>query len=372
METEVLTVIDRLYAAGADRQAWTGLLEAIPDLAGAEAANLLVARPRAGKFTVISPRTDSDFIAAFFTDWWVHDPTYQRTLTAPVGEIVTLADTGREAFLKSPFHNEFWTRSGHGADRIRSNLIMTDEIQIGFGLMPHARDDRITGHMEHLTRAILPHMIRAVAINLRLHQLEIDRSIAAAGAGSGVLVVNSEARILHADAAAEALLARGTPLGARHGILTACKHRDNEDLHRLIRSCRSRASGYDLRGGSAEIRYPGSAPLKLAVLPVPSDHGGFALDVDANTRPAALVVLEDLAARHAARVERLRGTYGLTEKEAFVALECLRGGRRYEMAAALNLSESTVRTHLTRIYGKTGTRRKADLVSLLFRGEFSD
>lgn len=372
VETEILNVVERIYAAGTARSHWTDLLEEIPDLAGGEAANMLVVRPKTGTMTALSPRTEQGFIDAFFTDWWQHDPTYAHTLLAPVGQVVSLADTGRETFLRSPFHNEFWTTSGHGAELLRANLIMNRDIQVGFGLMPSARHDEITAHMRSLFMAILPHMIRSVEIQWRIQRLEMERSTAISGLGAGVLVVNSDARILRADAAAEAILARGSPLSARHGILTAREHRDSEDLHRLIRSCRPRTTGYSLRGGSAEIRYPDSAPLKLAVLPVPADHVGFALDIDANTRPAALVVLDDLAARAADRVERLRQAYGLTEKEAQVALECLKGGRRDEMAASLKLSDSTVRTHLTRIYGKTGTRRKADLVSLLYRGGFAD
>ena len=37
------------------------------------------------------------------------------------------------------------------------------------------------------------------------------------------------------------------------------------------------------------------------------------------------------------------------------------------LAARLGLSDSTVRTHLTRIYEKTRTARKAELIGLLFR-----
>ncbi|HCQ66001.1 MAG TPA: hypothetical protein DIU07_12995 [Rhodobacteraceae bacterium] len=106
VETEVHDVIERIYAAGSERTRWNDLFEAIPELSGGEAANMLVARPKTAAMTVLSPRTDATFVDAFFTEWWSHDPTHARTLSAPVGQGVTRADTGRESFLKSRFHNE--------------------------------------------------------------------------------------------------------------------------------------------------------------------------------------------------------------------------------------------------------------------------
>lgn len=371
LDTEVLDLIERIYAAGASRGHWNDLLEAIPDLAGCEAANMLVGRPKAGTMTVLSPRTDEAFIDAFFTDWWRHDPTYGRTLTAPVGEVVTLADTGRDRFLESGFYQEFWKTSGHGAERIRANLIMNRDIQIGFGLMPAAQADEITAHMRKVHAALLPHLIRAVEIEWHVSQLELENAAALTGRGAAVLVVNSAGRILLADATAETILGRGTPLTMRHGVLRARETRDNDTLHRLIRSCQAGIGGHALRGGTAEIGFGDGTSLTCRVMPLPADRGGFGLDIDDNARPAAVVVLEDAAARRAGDATRLQAHFLLTPKEAIVALECLKGGTRAQLAARLGLSDSTIRTHLTRIFEKTRTRRKAELVALLYRNGYS-
>jgi len=48
-----------------------------------------------------------------------------------------------------------------------------------------------------------------------------------------------------------------------------------------------------------------------------------------------------------------------------VLLTTVEVGRVTEVAEALGIAESTVRTHLGRLYGKTGTNRQVDLVKLV-------
>jgi DNA-binding CsgD family transcriptional regulator len=186
------------------------------------------------------------------------------------------------------------------------------------------------------------------------------------------VVVNSDGRILLADPTAEAILAKGTPLSVQNGVLHAREARDTDNLHRLIKTCLPCRNGFSLRGGTAEIAYSDSAALTLTVLPVPPNQGGFGLDIDSNADPAAIIALEDAAARRAGQAGRLQAQFGLTAKEANVALECLAGGTREQLAARLKVSDSTVRTHLTRIYEKTRTSRKAELIGLLYRNGISD
>jgi DNA-binding CsgD family transcriptional regulator len=65
----------------------------------------------------------------------------------------------------------------------------------------------------------------------------------------------------------------------------------------------------------------------------------------------------------------LRRRHGLTLAEANVALEILKGDGRKAVAARLGISITTVRTHLSHIFEKTGVRRQAELVRLLMRSD---
>jgi DNA-binding CsgD family transcriptional regulator len=56
--------------------------------------------------------------------------------------------------------------------------------------------------------------------------------------------------------------------------------------------------------------------------------------------------------------------YGLTPTELRVLLAVIEVGGVPEVALALGVAETTVKTHLGNVYGKTGVSRQADLVKL--------
>jgi DNA-binding NarL/FixJ family response regulator len=61
-------------------------------------------------------------------------------------------------------------------------------------------------------------------------------------------------------------------------------------------------------------------------------------------------------------IERIRSTYGLTAREAQVALEITYGKSDREIAATIGVAFSTIRTHVNHVYDKLGIRNRAALV----------
>jgi DNA-binding CsgD family transcriptional regulator len=87
-------------------------------------------------------------------------------------------------------------------------------------------------------------------------------------------------------------------------------------------------------------------------------------------QPAAILVVSDPAAEREEHKARLRRDYHLTAAEAELALEVVKGDGREAAAARMGISLSTARTHLMRIFDKTGCRRQAELVRLLANSHF--
>ncbi|MEO5373231.1 MAG: helix-turn-helix transcriptional regulator [Alphaproteobacteria bacterium] len=61
----------------------------------------------------------------------------------------------------------------------------------------------------------------------------------------------------------------------------------------------------------------------------------------------------------------LAEAFRLTPSEARIARSIARGQGLFETATELGISRNTARTHMKRIYAKTGARRQGDLVRLL-------
>ena len=80
---------------------------------------------------------------------------------------------------------------------------------------------------------------------------------------------------------------------------------------------------------------------------------------------AALVLIDDLKMQDNRFLARLRHAFGLIPAKALLALETTRSDGRKNIALALGLSEHTVRTHLTWIFGKTRAQLQAALVRMV-------
>lgn len=78
-----------------------------------------------------------------------------------------------------------------------------------------------------------------------------------------------------------------------------------------------------------------------------------------------LCIVKRSASRWSSYQERLRQIWGLTEREAQVAVECLRGKKNLEIAEHLHISVETVNKHLDKVYQKANVRGRAELASRL-------
>jgi len=78
-----------------------------------------------------------------------------------------------------------------------------------------------------------------------------------------------------------------------------------------------------------------------------------------------LCLVKRSASRWSSYEEHLRQTWGLTEREAQVAVECLKGNKNLEIAGRLRISVETVNKHLDKVYQKANVRGRAELASRL-------
>lgn len=65
--------------------------------------------------------------------------------------------------------------------------------------------------------------------------------------------------------------------------------------------------------------------------------------------------------------EVIQKLFGLTPKEATLALRLAAGESLLDAARTLNMSPNTARTHLRSVFAKTGVDRQASLVRVLLK-----
>jgi DNA-binding CsgD family transcriptional regulator len=87
-------------------------------------------------------------------------------------------------------------------------------------------------------------------------------------------------------------------------------------------------------------------------------------------QPVAMLFVKTSFQRSLLQPEDLRARYGLTHAEAALAVEICAGDGLQAAANRRGVSLATARTHLARVFQKTGVGRQAELVRLIMqRGE---
>lgn len=371
----IMGLVDSAYDAALTGLGWHEVLIDIADKSRVENAALVIVDNRNGWSSVNAPRADPHVIQDYAQSWWQKDVTAQATSTSPVGVMTSLDTTGRDLFFASEFYNDFWRRSGLGAERVASNLMTGNGVFASFVLQASVRRDDIDSETTGLFEVLLPHLVRAVTLQRKVRMVEHQRDLAMATArrsGVGAMLVDAETRLIVADAQAEAVLASHDALTIDRGIVHVGNATETLHLHRLVAA--SAVSGSTPRGGGLRTAAgTGSSrdrgALRIDVLPysgIDTDTTPhFGMPTIASPRPAAVLLISDADQRQKARREDLRTRFGLTPAESAFALEILKGDGREAAAARLGISLSTARTHLSRIFEKTDVRRQAELVRLL-------
>ena len=101
-------------------------------------------------------------------------------------------------------------------------------------------------------------------------------------------------------------------------------------------------------------------PYAVLVAPVPERVAPVAL-----AAPAVVVFLTDPDHAPETPAQLLRRVYGLTRKEAQLALALAAGATLADAATDLRIAEGTARRHLAAIFARTGIHRQSELVRLI-------
>jgi DNA-binding CsgD family transcriptional regulator len=214
-------------------------------------------------------------------------------------------------------------------------------------------------------RLIVPHIRRAVLVG-RMFDLKAAEAATFAdtldGLNAGMCLVDAGGRIVHANAAGHAILGLGDVLHAVGGRLVACDAQVDQTLREIFAA----AGEGDAALGTMGITVPmiGKDGDRYVAHVLPLTSGARRRAGRTYTAAAALLVRKAGLVVPSA-FEIIGKVFTLTPTELRVLLAIVEVGGAPEVAEALGVAVTTVKTHLGRLFEKTGTARQADLVKLV-------
>lgn len=281
----------------------------------------------------------------------------------PIDEPVVLSSLRtREQMLANRYFVE-WARP-QGITDVIGFLVQRDAGMLGtIGMGRHFSAGDIDSHQIEAVRLLMPHFQRAVTISRVLDMQSIEEASFAAALdalSAPVLLVDAELKIVHANRAAEAMLRIGDPLASSDGTLVLRARDRQHALGSAVRQAALAEATMGRRGYGIPAPRSDGTPALLHVLPL--GYGSFRRELSPDA--AAAIFITSAGSTPLAASDAMSAMFDLTAAEARVFSHIAAGTTLSETASRLGVSPGTAKTHLLRVFLKTGTHRQAELVRL--------
>jgi DNA-binding CsgD family transcriptional regulator/PAS domain-containing protein len=356
-------LVGEIYDAALDPSAWHDVLGKVAHFVGGQGAALLAGdMVSKANHVFYTNGIRPDFLQLYVERYAALDPTMINFFFFDVGEVISTTDfIAYDEFLETRFYKE-WAEPQGWVDAAQAIL---EKSLTSYAYICFLRD-RASGcvdeDMHRRTRLVVPHLRRAVLIGRVIDFKEAKAatlSDALDGLKAAMFLVDADRRILHANASGHALLGRASLLRDVGGRLTASNAANQQALQDLFSNAEAAAG---VKGIAVPLMSRDNERYVAHALPLTS---GQRRQAGVSHAAVAALFFRKAALDPPAPPTVIAQTYGLTPSELRVLLSIVDLGGVVETAAALGIGESTVRTHLHRLFTKTGSTRQADLAKLV-------
>ncbi len=240
---------------------------------------------------------------------------------------------------------------------------------MSLGRMAHAKPF-LPGDKNIIGRMLLSHLRRSLGLQREIEGMRSTNRLLLAAmdhAPWGLLVFDSRGKPMVINKAASAIFSKGDGLTLVKGILCAKDPVTHAQLEWAMAAALETASGRIVAPPPPVLIARHLRPYTYRAVFSP-----ISLRTDRDDFPAGSAVVlmlhEDRPAPTKGIPAALRSTYGLSRAELRLCEALLAGHDLPEAALALNVSRNTAKTHLARIFDKTGVRTQMALLRLLVLG----
>lgn len=364
-DSDLSELIGSIYDAALDPSLWPAVLKECAAFVGGTGAGLFcktMGQP-SGRLFYDDGSLPASYKRLYFEQYMALDPTTAGQLGRGVGDIVATADLiPYHEFVQSRFYREL--AAPHGL--VDCVLSVLDKNALGVLLFAVHRGEQ-HGLADAGSRArmaqLTPHVRRAALICELMDLKQVESNMLAAaldGLSAATFLVTASGLVVHANESGLAMVDDGRVLRIDRGRLAI------PDSAAGLEEAIALTAGGDSRLGARGVGVPigtlDGAPYIAHVLPL---NSGARARARARYAASAAVFVHRGALPELTAPDLLVKLYGLTKCEVRVLIAIAQLGGVAATASAIGVGEATVRTHLHRIFEKTGARNQAGLVRLL-------
>lgn len=357
-------LIAQIYDAAADPATWPETLRQTTEFVGGASAVMYFHdffQP-SGTFHYSSD-ADAHVADAYFRSCVRTNPFMPTFLTAEPGGVYAATDIlPVEQLRRTRFFREWCGPQGY-SDVLAAVLVKSGMYFAGVIVAVPDGREAADDEMHRRLKLLAPHFSRALAIGkaIDLHKIEAAAfADTLDGLAAGVFFVDEQARLIHANEAGRRMVAEGDVAGGAQGTLTASDRQADASL----RSACARVARGEVEegGGGIPLTGRGGGRYMAHVLPLTS---GARRSAGAAYAATAAVFIRRSGLDIPSPVEAISKAYGLTPSELRALYAIVAAPSVKDASELLGLSQATVKTHLQRVFDKTGARKQADLVKLV-------
>jgi DNA-binding CsgD family transcriptional regulator len=363
---QVSNLIGDIYDAALDPALWPSVLQGYAGFVGGVASALFMKDSvRKTHNVVYTWGYDEGFVRLYLEKFVQQDPFTTGQFFFDIEQPMCLADLMSHAeFRKTQFYNE-WVKPQHWTDAIGTTLQKSAATYAAASVIRHEDDGIADERTLRRAKLLAPHLRRAVLIGKVIDMHKVEAAALADtldGLAAAMFLVDAAGRIVHANVRALAMTSEASCIGAAGGKFSAADAQADRALHDIFADAEMGDAAVGIKGVAVPLVAPGGERYVANVLPLMSGarrKAGIAYSAVAAVfvRKAALELPHPL--------ETIANTFKLTPAEMRVLMMIVEVGGVPEVAPVLGVSETTVKTHLQRIFAKTDTKRQADLVKLV-------
>lgn len=287
----------------------------------------------------------------------------ERIQQYPLGEPIVQSQAVRQDVISGNRYYREWAMPKGLFDAVAVGLVR-DKTMVGNAIFSQHQSAGPIGDAQlDGLRVLAPHIRRAVTISNLFDMKTVEAATFAATVEAlsvGVVLADEDCRIIHANAAATAMLAADDPIVVRHGRIAVQSAATTSTLQSAVAQAAKDEATLGQKGIGIPIPRAGGDPLVIHVLPLRRSHMRSGL----HQRAAAALFVASASGPPRLPHDALNQLYDLTPAEIRIFELICEGQTRADVSESLGISISTVKSHLFHVFEKTGCRRQVDLVRL--------